>query len=339
MSISDFSVNVITKAINKIPNPWGLVQQMGIFQDDPIATTKVTIEQDNGVLNLISSTNRRSDERNKNERSKRTLYTVDVPHLPLDDELLASDIQDVRAFGDEAAGTTETIELEKILRQLRRKHAITWEYFQTQALTKGQVIDADGSVLADFFDIFDISQESIDFEFTTDTTPVQTLVLDAKGHIEDNIQGDVIGDYMALCSPEWFRAFIEHPKVREAYAFFLDSNGRNFRTSDPRQGFRFGEVTWIEYRGRATWKDPDGNTVTRKFIETDKAFMFPTGTLETFMNNIAPGNLIQAANTRGLPVYAFQKLRNDERGWDIFSESNHLPICLRPQVLVELTKS
>jgi len=339
MAISDFSVNHLTAAINDIPNQWGLIQSMGIFEDMGITTTDVKIERQNEVLNLIASANRRSDERNMNEHDKRTLYAVNVPHLPLDDALMADDIQDVRAFGDAAAGTNEAQLLDSILRGLRRKHSITWEYFQSQALTLGQVIDANGDILADFFDIFDITQKVINFNFTDVAEEVQTNVLDAKGHIEDNIRGDVIGDFMALCSPEWFRKFIEHPKVREAYAFFQDSNNQNFLASDPRTGFRFGQVTWIEYRGLATWQDPDGVTQTRKFITPDEAFMFPTGTLETFQNYIAPANLRGVANTVGISLYSFQKPRHNESGWDIFSQSNHLPMCKRPQVLVRLTKT
>lgn len=337
--ISDFTVNVITKAINKIPNQWGLIQEMRIFPDEPITTTRVTIEQHNGVLNLIESKDRRSDERGKNLRGKRALYTFDVPHLPLDDTLLATDIQDVRAFGDAVAGTTETVELQKILRGLRMKHAITWEYFKSQALMKGQVIDADGSVLADMFDIFDITQEVKTFDFSTADFNVQGEILDAKGYIQDNIMGDTITGYIALCSPEWFKELISHPLVREDHKFFVSQNGAKLGQTDVREMFVYNNVTFIEYRGKASWIDPDGVSVIRDFITPDEAIMFPVGTISTYANYLAPGNLIAAANTRGIELYAFQKKREDESGWNIFSESNHLPLCKRPQVLVRLIKT
>ncbi|MBE0660736.1 MAG: major capsid protein, partial [Bryobacteraceae bacterium] len=47
----------------------------------------------------------------------------------------------------------------------------------------------------------------------------------------------------------------------------------------------------------------------------------------------------ETANTLGLPLYAKQEPRKFGRGTDLHSQSNPLPICHRPEVLVKVTKA
>jgi len=46
-----------------------------------------------------------------------------------------------------------------------------------------------------------------------------------------------------------------------------------------------------------------------------------------------------AVNTVGMEAYAWPVRTGDERGWRIIMESNPLPLCRRPHVLVKLTTS
>jgi hypothetical protein len=93
-----------------------------------------------------------------------------------------------------------------------------------------------------------------------------------------------------------------------------------------------GKITFEEYRGQAT--DPEGNT--RRFIEAGEAHVFPLGTLDTFATYVAPADFNETVNTLGQPLYAKQEPRKFERGTDLHTQSNPLPICHRPAVLVKL---
>jgi hypothetical protein len=102
-----------------------------------------------------------------------------------------------------------------------------------------------------------------------------------------------------------------------------------------RSGFTFGGITFEEYRGQAT--DPDGNV--RRFIASGEGYCFPVGTSQTFVTYFAPADFNETVNTLGLPIYAKQEPRKFDRGTDLHTQSNPLPLCLRPAVLVKVTAS
>ena len=83
--------------------------------------------------------------------------------------------------------------------------------------------------------------------------------------------------------------------------------------------------------------DPDGNV--RRFIAANEGHAFPMGTVETFATYFAPADFNETANTLGRPLYAKQEPRKFERGTDLHTQANPLPMCHRPAVLVKLTAS
>lgn len=54
---------------------------------------------------------------------------------------------------------------------------------------------------------------------------------------------------------------------------------------------------------------------------------------------MAPADFNETVNTLGQPLYAKQDSRKFERGTDLHTQSNPLPMCHRPGVLVKLTMS
>ena len=52
---------------------------------------------------------------------------------------------------------------------------------------------------------------------------------------------------------------------------------------------------------------------------------------------MAPADFNETVNTLGQPLYAKQEPRKFERGTDLHTQSNPLPMCHRPGVLVKLT--
>jgi len=335
----DFQAEILTTAINKIPNMYGRLNQLDLMPSEGITDTIVTVEEENGILNLLPSRDRRSDEATVAKLPKRRLLTFQVPHIPHKDLILAADIQDVREFGTQNVKKTANNELAKRLRDTRNKHAITLEFLRNGAL-KGLVLDADGvTVLADFFTEFGITEKVVDFEFTSATFEPSEAIREVIGHIEDNLLGDVMTGVMALASPEWFNDLIKHPNTKEAFRFFKSPQGQNVNAEDMRRGFMFHDILFEEYRGQATFLNDDNTTINRKFITTDEVRFFPLGTTSSFDTFFAPGNLMEAVNTVGLPLYAFTKERDDRKGWNLHTESNPLPMCKRPEILVRGTKS
>ena len=326
-----FSMASLTAAINILPNNYGKVGAMNLMPVKGVRTRTIMIEEKNGVLNLITSKSPGAPGA-QNETGKRVVRSFVVPHLPLDDTLLPDEYEGVRAFGSEGELAPYMSIMNDKLQTMKNKHAITLEHLRMGAL-KGIILDADGSTLYNLYNEFGISQKSISFVLGTTTTKVRNKCLAVSRHIEESLKGEVMNGVKVLCSSGFFEALIDHDNVKAAYANYAEAEDR--LGGDPRKGFKFGGLVFEEYIGNA----PDASGTTRKFIADDEAHAFPIGTGETFKTYVAPADFVETANTIGQEFYAKQEPRKFGRGVDLHTQSNPLPMCHRPGVLVKLTIS
>ncbi len=254
-----------------------------------------------------------------------------MPHIPHDDVVLPEEVQGIRAFGAENETQALADVITDHLAAMRNKHAITLEHLRMGAL-KGVILDADGSTLYDLYAEFGITAKSVDFLLGTAGTDVKAKCLEVVRHIEDNLRGEFMTSVHALVSPEFFDALTSHPKVESAYARWMD--GAALR-DDMRAGFPFGGITFEEYRGQAT----DAAGTVQRFIAANEGHAFPLGTSDTFATYVAPADFNETANTLGRPLYAKQEPRKFDRGTDLHTQSNPLPMTHRPGVLVKVFSS
>ena len=327
---SAFSMTALTAAINILPNLYGRLERLGLMPTRPVRFRQIAIEERNGVLNLLP-TMPVGAPGSVGERGKRKLRSFSLPHIPHDDVVLPEEVQGIRAFGSENETEALANVITDHLQSMRNKHAITLEHLRMGAL-KGVILDADGSTLYDLYSEFEITAKSVNFALGTTTTNVKSKCLEVLRHIEDNLRGEFMTSVHALVSPEFFDQLTSHDKVVQAYERWME--GAALR-DDMRGGFTFGGITFEEYRGQAT--DPDGNV--RRFIAANEGHAFPMGTVETFATYFAPADFNETANTLGRPLYAKQEPRKFERGTDLHTQANPLPMCHRPAVLVKLTAS
>jgi len=331
-----FSVMSLTRSVNKVPNMYGLLKQLGIFIPNPIDTTIVGIEVQEGVLNLVPPTER-GGPGTPNKRSTRDMRQVKVPHFALEDQVTADDVQGVRAFGsgNRLLGVAEKVTT--LQEQMAKKLYLTQEFMRNGALN-GQILDAYGNVLLDLWDLFGIEQKEVDFELDTAGTEITEKCLEVKRHIEEKLQGEQMTKVMALCSPGFWTKFITHESVKEAYRYYV--NQPSPLRSDVRSGFDHQEILWREYAGKAVAYSEDGQTATtRVFIPADSAIFLPLGTFDTFEEVYSPADYIPTVNTMGLPLYSsIDRNTKHQKGVDLEVQTNVLPIVKRPEVLVKGTK-
>jgi hypothetical protein len=325
-----FNMVALTAAINRIPNNYGRLEQLNLMPAEGVRTRTILIEEMSGVLNLLPTMPVGAPS-SLGTQGKRKVRSFVIPHIPHDDVVLPEEVQGLRAFGSENDLEALSNLIARKLQNMRNKHAITLEHLRMGAL-KGVILDADGSTLYNLYTEFDITPKTVTFALTTNTTEVLLKILEVKRHIEDNLRGEFMTGIYCLCSQGFFDALTTHAKVKEAFQYFQRSQQLG---NDYRAGFTFGGITFEEYRGQAT--DVAGNV--RKFIADDEAHFFPLGTASTFRTYLAPADFNETANTLGMPLYAKQAPRKFERGTDVHTQSNPLPICLRPEVLVKGTKA
>lgn len=326
----EFSLAEMTRSINKIPNNYGRVNELGLMPIKPVSTRSIILEELNGVLNLLPSLPEGSPG-TKAKHDKRKLRSFVLPHIPYEDVVLPKDVSGIREFGSTnlMSGTLSVV-LQR-LEKMRSKHAITLEHLRVGAL-KGIILDADGSTIYNLYDEFSITPKVVNFQLATATTDVKKKCLEVVRHIEDNLRGEVATGVHCLVDAEFFDALTGHAKVAEAYQRWQD--GEALR-SDMRGGFQFGGITFEEYRGSAT----DGAGTVRPFIGAANGHAFPSGTNETFETYVGPADFNETVNTLGLELYARQAPRTFNRGTDLHTQSNPLPLCTRPAVLVKLVAS
>lgn len=334
-----FSVQTLSRSINIVPTQYGRVTELGLFVPKSLTTTKAFIEIDNGVLSLIPMS-ARGTAAPKNKSGKRTMKAFDIPRIALDDKVLPDDVQNVRKFGSDELETVISKVNDKLVK-LARKHDITLEYLQCGAIS-GIIYDANGEVFLNIFEEFNVTENDIEFDFTNAAEDIPGKLQDLVGYTEDNLMGDTMTYVHALCSPEYFAGITSHDTTKKAYEDYLTASaaalgaaglGGNIRRDDMRKGFLYKGILFEEYRGKGQYINEDGTVATRHFIEPGCARFFPMGTAETFDLYHAPADLLAAVNTVALPRYAHVIPDPGDRWADIMTQSNPLPLCLRPKLL------
>ena len=344
-----FAATSLTDTITMVPNMYGRIKALGLFRAEPIPTTTGVVVIDNGVLNLLP-TRPRGAPPSLGTRGKQRPLPFVVPHIPHDDAVLATDVQNMLALA--TPGTIGNAGLESVqgfvarkLITMRNKHAITLENLRVGAI-KGRIVDSDGSVILDLFNMFGVTEQVFDFKFgTTGAGAVDALAVCQliSGYMEDNLLGETMTGVHALCSPEWFRAFTGNAGVKDAFKFY--QSGPQILREDVRKGFTFGGITFEEYRGAASYLQEDGTrSAPQRFIPAGDARFFPLGTSDTFVNYWAPPDfwpsVNQAPSAADAEVFvAPLEPMEFGKGMKIHTESNPLPLVKRPALLVRGTTS
>lgn len=319
-----FTLTQLSQSINVLPNMYGRVNELGLFGWKPQSTTQVTIEMKNGVLVLVPTTPW-GGVAPKNTSGKRTVRSFQIPHMPMEDTVLASEVIGVREFGTENTLQTVVSRVNEKMQTMKNKIDQTLEWRKMGAL-KGVVLDADGTtVIEDYFSAFGVTKKVVTFALGTAGTDVRAKCMEVVRHMEDNLMGETMTRVHALVSQEFFDALVSHPKVKEAWANYSEAAQRF--GGDMRKGFSFGGITFEEYRGIVDSK---------RFIDSGEGHAFPVGTFETFSNFGAPADFVETVNTNALPYYARQKNKDFNRGIDLHVQANQLPLVARPAVIVEL---
>jgi Phage major capsid protein E len=325
---SAFSMVALTDAINQMPFVPGRIGQLGLFREQGVSTTSVMIEEREGNLTLVETTSRGAPAV-QHVANKRKARSLAVPHIALEDTILADEVQNVRAFGSENMLEGVQNVVNQRLSEMASKIDATLEHLRIGAI-KGQILDADGNaVIYDLFTEFGVTAYAeVDFDLDNASPApgaVKKKCHDIRRKIEDEL-GVVPYDHIhAMCGPDFFDDLITHPEVEKAYERWLD--GAFLRQGQARGSFEYAGILFEEYRGKVGSVD---------FTDASKAYFFPVGVPGLFRQYNAPADFVETANTIGLPRYAKQAVDQQFARWVMLHvQSNPLPICTRPRVLMK----
>jgi len=326
-----FEVVDLTEELNIIPNTWGLINELGIFNPEPVTQHTVVVEAVSGTLSVIPD-RIRGEKNNVNKDDNRVIYSFPIPHFPLDDQLTPQDLQGKRAYGSDTADVAAEVIARKLVR-IRRNHSITMEAARAYAITTGAIYAPNGTVADNYYTTFGITRTTVDFVLGTATTDIVGKVEATIAAIQDNIQsGEVVNEVFVLCSPTFFSALINHPKVIDAYKYYTSTQQpqRDRLGSGLYRKFYHCGATFIEYRGSY-----NGTAL----IPAGDAYAIPMGTMDVFKTYFSPANKMALVNTLGQEAYVFQYNDTRDEGILLQSESNHLHLVRRPGAIIRLFSS
>lgn len=332
-----FSAVELTTALNKVPFKPQALAQMGIFTPKPIRLLDASFEKKDGKLTLVS-TSERGSPLEQAEGTRRDIRAVRTHRVAKGDKLRADEIQGVRAFGSETELEQMQAEVMARMISLRDDIELTHENMRLGAIN-GLVIDADGTtVLNDWFDFWGIAQPAeIDFDLDN-ANPAsgavkklcnQVIRAMAKAGKGAFTPGTRIG---ALCGDAFYDDLTTH---KEIVATYLNQQAANELRGDahaqPYESFRYGNITWINYRGT------DDGTVG---VSTDKCRFFPIGAKDVFQHVMSPGESFDFVNTPGQPHYSIIVPDRDRNQFvQIEDYSYPLFACTRPEMLLRAKRT
>lgn len=335
-----FSALTLTQGVQRNPYQPSALGQLNIFDPNPIRTTAVSVEERTGTLKLIGFSER-GTEGTQRTTEKRKMRYFDVPRLMHDDTIFTHEIQNIREFPEGPTGQIVTVPMQ-LEREVARRLAgptgllanveYTKEYLRLAAV-QGLVLNpADGSVLYNWFDEFQITQAA-EVSFNLDAAvanSIRPICNGIKRYMGRKAQGAFTNKtkIMALCGDTFYDKFGNHPDVIRT---FLNWEGavdiRSDAFGDAFNYFEFAGITWVNYRGS------DDNTTVK--IPDDKVKFFPTDAPGIFQEVMAPGESAEFINQPGAPVYVLPIPDFQRRMWwkmEVYSYPLYL--CTRPEVLV-----
>jgi Phage major capsid protein E len=336
-----FGLTSLTMAMNKFPFMPGRIGALNLFSERRLSTITTVIEVRNNRLALIPSQPRGAPPI-ANVEDRRHMVPFVIPHFPIRDAVMADQVLGVRAFGteDQLLGVQQVID--ERLASMSRKHDVTLEWLRLGAvggIVVTRVNPATGVPEAqiDLFDAFGVPQPPplnwpiIIPPFVATVPPRDEIAYSNEltgmitGMVRDmaNELGSGGFSYVhGLAGPVFMDAFVSHPEVRSTY--LNQPAASEMRNPTWMRQVAFREVIVEEYRGQI------GNI---PFVAPDQCKFFPVGVPDLFIEAYAPADYVETVNTLALPRYAKQRVMDFERGIEMESQQNVLPMCTIPNCL------
>lgn len=321
-----------TEELLLVPNTWGLINSLGIFNEQGVTQHTINLEISSGTISVIPD-QVRGARNTVNRDDNRSLRALPIPHFPLDDFVSPEDIQGRRAYGNTEAADTEAAVIARKLKRIRQNHAITMEAARAFAITDGAIYAPNGTVAANYYTEFGVTRKSVDFVLGTATTDVAAKCEEVIAHVQDNVlTGGVVNEVVVLCSPEFFGKLIAQAGVKEAYKYYTSTQEplRQRLGTGLYREFAHAGLRFIEYRGSYNGT---------RLIPAGKAFALPRGVEDMFETYFSPANKFSHVNTIGEAAYVFSYRDQSDEKITLQSEHNALHLIRRPAAVVELVTS
>jgi len=323
-----FATTSLSVALDKLGYVPSFLRALpGLYVPAPVRTVSIIIEERENAPALIqtSARGKAPPARGGEKRKVRGFETLRVAQSS---RIHASELQNIRAFGNESELASVQIEVARRQLLMRRDFELTFENMLL-GVVQGLAIDADGSTLYDWSVEFGQTiPAEIDFDLDN-ASPASGAVRKKCNEVTRSILKGLRGlggggvRIVALCGDAFWDDLTAHKEVRET--FLNTQSAADLREGNAFQSFNYGGITFTNYRGT-----DDGTTVA---VGSDKAKFFPINA-GIFQWALSPGESFDFVNTLGQELYSGLVLDKDRNAWaDVEMYSYPLPVCTMPQAL------
>ncbi len=326
-----FGFASLSQAVQNLPYVESRLGQLGLFSafEEGVDTNTVIIDETEGELKILTSRERGAPPERALKEKKAKAHAVVIPHYQVEDQVQASALLGKRQPGENVLQSVARKINERYTMLLNNQVAPTLETHRLNAL-RGILLDGDGTtVIQNFFTLFGVTQQTVNFPLSVATTPVRETVVGATRLIEDTLGGVPFSGVRYICGRTFFDAFTKHPAVRDTYIY---QEGQQLRADLRKSGFEFGGAMFEEYRGMRGLANNLGQ------VADNEAIAFPEGVSGMFRTYYAPSTFLEGVNEIGQPMYA--KVAPDmkyNRWVDQLIETNPLHINTRPKAVLKIT--
>ncbi|WP_330169494.1 major capsid protein [Bartonella grahamii] len=337
-----FSSITMMKAIENYEFKPGIIGSLDLFEEIETSTEIVGIKRSD--ISLIQTSERGMSFANDDKTDCPQFYQT--TRIAKSDTVKSEEIQNRREFGTKNQLETAMKYIARKQKKLISEIELTWENMQLGAV-QGVVLDADGSVIVDWYKEWEITPpKPIDFKLNVETTNVadnvdqviMRMIEASNGAFSDRSR--IIG----LCGNEFFSKLKNHKTIRETYlntalAQTLNSAGGVATPSAIGSGsfgsFDFAGVTFINYRSIHNYNvSAKAGTKRAIGIKPDECQFFPVDAPGVFLKAFAPAETENFSHTIGKPLYTILIPDPDYNTWaELVVYSYPLYICTRPEML------
>jgi hypothetical protein len=336
----------LTQEVTRIPNTYGLLNELGLAPAEPKGTKYVRIEYKNGQIYVLGAEPRGSNGDMGADDTENGII-LEIPHFPQIDKISPDDIDNILVVINGQV-TPDSLDRQMMmkLKNIRLKHAITREYLKLGML-RGLIKDGKGRTLYDIYNVFDITKKTVDFFFGTTTTSIRDKCEEVRDHIQTNLKGETSNGVEALVSPEFFSKLIAHPLVEKFWVQAQNSAlhtiiSRDMRGNNWGRVFDFGDILWREYKGSLPVKSTSGTITSEANMTAQYGNAYPVGTQSMFRTYDGPAFHMSQVNQppQGTePIFITTETLEHGMGVEIKSQSNVISICKQPECIVEVMTS
>lgn len=326
---SAFKFRSMTSFINKIPLVTNYLDQEGIFEETGTSTTAVAIEEQQGTLAIIPNSGR-GEKGISIAPKKRNVVSFVCSHKQINDEILADQVLGVRRFGSETEMETVAQKLAEKLEDAKNIGDQTLEYMRIGCV-KGQVIDADGSVVDDMYDKFGVKKDTDKWSIPKGNVDDGYIKRKCNNLIRSRIKllgGTPMTRIDILCGNDFFDAVETSDEIRNATRWLQGQMSNFLVEGHAWRYFDYAGVRFVNYMGFLGQTD---------FLDPKTAQVVPRGVKELFKMVYAPAPYQETVNTVGIRYYAKSERMEFDKGVQIECQTNPLAVCTRPAALQQIT--